>query len=332
MKKRLVAAATILMVTATSAGLAYAAQGTNGGLTIKSATLITGKVITQVSVPPSSTSTTSSTTSSTTKAPTPPSGAKPNASNTGVPAGTSLSVVNGDQTYSTNGQVITGLDVHGKVTIKGNNITLKNSIVRGPQGGGCTNAAAIDIQGTGITVQDTEVAISKPTACIDGIWAKDATLLRLNIHGSVDGVKTESNVTIQDSFIHDMSYFKSDPNQGGGDTHNDGVQAWADSSNLTLKHNTIQMNTTTDNSALQTSASNMHIDSNWLTGGGCTINIAAQATKAKSLSNIWITNNRFGGSSYNCPILISNKTTLTQNSGNVWDADGKAIPAPQQHD
>src|SRR4051812_38928010 len=58
--------------------------------------------------------------------------AYPSASCTGVPAGTTLTVATGNKTYSTAGQVISGLDIHGKVIINANNVTLKNSIVRGP--------------------------------------------------------------------------------------------------------------------------------------------------------------------------------------------------------
>src|SRR5262245_46917359 len=144
--------------------------------------------------------------------------AYPDASCTGVPAGTTLTIVNGNQTYSTPGQVISGLDVRGKVIIRANNVTFKNSIVRGPPAGPCRNGAAIETNGQGIVIQDVEVMMQNPTACLDGIWTYNSTvtILRANIHGGVDGVKTGSNILIQDSYIHDMNWFASDPNQGGG--------------------------------------------------------------------------------------------------------------------
>jgi hypothetical protein len=44
-------------------------------------------------------------------------GGKPGPANTGVPAGTKLTVVNGDRVYTTNNQVISGVDIHGFVRI-----------------------------------------------------------------------------------------------------------------------------------------------------------------------------------------------------------------------
>lgn len=151
--------------------------------------------------------------------------AKPGPDNTGVPPGTSLRVVTGDQTYTTNNQVISGLDIHGYVRIRAQNVTIKNSIVRG--GAPKCNAAVIYVEGgSSATIQDSEIVPSQPNACLDGIWATNATLSRLDIHGTVDGVKAFDDVVLQDSYIHALSWFASDPNQGGTPTHNDTVQTF----------------------------------------------------------------------------------------------------------
>ncbi len=262
----------------------------------------------------------------------------PDASCTGVPAGTALTVVNGDRTYSTAGQVISGLDIHGKVIINANNVTLKNSIVRGPAaGGGCRNGAAIEARGTGIVIQDVEVMMENPTACLDGIWTfnSSVTITRANIHGGVDGVKTGSNVLIQDSYIHDMQWFASDPNQGGGATHNDGVQTFAGENNVTLRHNTIDMSTTKSaNAAWQGSGYNSRAEYNLLDGGGCTINFAAQSLGGATLQPMYVNNNHFGRHQgfTGCVVLISNKTVMTEYNGNMWHDTLTPVPRWQQHD
>lgn len=263
-----------------------------------------------------------------------PDSMKPDASNTGVVAGVSLTVVNGDQTYgpSANGQTITGKDFHGFVRVTGANITFTNCIFHGRAT--TSNNALLDTEdSTGtITVKDSEFVPSNPSATIDGLSTRNTNIYRAHIHGSVDGMKADSNTLVQDSYIHDMSWFAHDPNQGGGPTHNDGVQSFLDESNVTLRHNTIDMSTTTDgNAALQSSASNTHVEKNWLDGGGCTLNFNHVN---KPLGNIYITGNRFGRHQgfTGCAILISTQTTLSQNSGNVWDDTGTPIPAPQQHD
>ena len=170
-----------------------------------------------------------------------------------------------------------------------------------------------------VLIQDVEVSPTAATACLDGIWAENATLLRVNIHGTVDGVKASSNTTVQDSYIHDLHEFASDPNQGGGETHNDGVQTFGAGSNITLNHNNIVVSNT-DNSTYQltqdegVAARNIKIQNNWLYGGGCTLNLSSKGGSAVTAANaISVTGNRFGqGSSVfaNCPLLLSNSFAL----------------------
>jgi hypothetical protein len=270
---------------------------------------------------------------------------KPGPDNTGVPAGTTLTVVEGDQVYSVDNEVISGLDIHGYVQITGQNVTIKNSIIRAASTpkpcavGNAENSAALwvrDDTGASATIQDSEIVPSNPTACMDGVWAIRTTLLRVNIHGSVDGVKAYDNVRVQDSWIHDMVFFDVDPNQTDG-THNDAVQTYEGDQHIWLVHNNLQMKST-DNSAYQLTqdngrvATDIHIESNWLDGGGCTLNLTQKGGPAP-MTGIYILNNRFGRNSYyQCPILIGTQTVLNQNSGNVWDDNGQPIPSPQQHD
>ena len=255
---------------------------------------------------------------------------KPGAGNTGVVAGTQLTVVSGNQTFSATGQVISGKDFHGYVKVTGSNITFKDCIFRGGTPTG--NNALLDTEAaTNTVVEDSEFVPLHPAATIDGIWTKNTSLYRVNIHGTVDGMKAGSNTLLQDSYIHDTSWFASDPNQGGGSTHNDGVQAFDGVNGITLRHNTIDLSTSKDpNAALQDSASNVTVDDNWLDGGGCILNFADHG---HSLPGLSVTNNRFGRhSAYQCPILLSNLLSLAHNSGNVWADTATPIPAPQQHD
>jgi hypothetical protein len=268
---------------------------------------------------------------STPKAPPPASrGGKPGAGNSGVVGGTALTVVSGNQTYSSNGQVVSGKDFHGYVKVTGSGITFKDCIFRGGTPSG--NGALLDTEdGFNTVVEDSEFVPLHPAATIDGVWAKSTKLYRVNIHGTVDGMKAGPNTLVQDSYIHGTSWFASDPNQGGGPTHNDGIQAFDGVSGITLRHNTIDMSTSKDpNAALQDSASNVTVDNNWLDGGGCTLNFADHGS---ALPGLAVTNNRFGRhSGFQCPILLSNLLSLAKNSGNVWVDTGSPIPPPQQHD
>jgi hypothetical protein len=254
----------------------------------------------------------------------------PNAANTGVRAGTALTVVSGDQTFSTSGAVISGKDFHGFVRVTGSNITFKNCVFRGRATG--SNAALLDTErGTNTVVEDSEFVPSNPSATIDGIWTNSTKLYRVDVHGSVDGIKTGSNVLIQDSYIHDMSWFASDPNQGGGETHNDGVQSFDGTYGVTLRHNTIDMASTKNgNAAWQSSARDSRAENNWFDGGGCTLNFDHHAVPLRGIA---VVNNRFGRHSFfQCPILLSTQSLLSEKSGNVWADTGAPIPPPQRHD
>ena len=162
----------------------------------------------------------------------PTTGGKPTSANTGVPAGTKLTIVNGTQIFSKDNEVISGLDIRGDVEIRAKNVTLKNSIVRGktpPCTAGSTHNEAViwvrEDYNASATIQDVEVYPTAattlngntftpiPSPCLDGIWAVNSTLLRIHLHGTNDGIKADDNVTIRDSYIHDLVFFKNDPNQ-----------------------------------------------------------------------------------------------------------------------
>jgi hypothetical protein len=263
---------------------------------------------------------------------------KPDATNTGVVPGTTLTVVSGNQTYSSssNGQTINGKDFHGYVRVTGANITFTNCIFRGGTPNG--NNALLDTNdSTGpITVRDSEFVPTTPAATIDGIWTKNTTLWRVNFHGTVDGIKADSASVIRNSYVHDMQWFANDPNQGGTETHNDAIQILS-GTGLVVDGNNLATAGKDPNSAVQITqdfgpVSSVAVTNNWADYGGCTFNFAQKPGMSLAIGPV--TGNRFGrhqGFS-NCTILIGTKTTLTQNSGNVWDDTGVAIPAPQQHD
>jgi pectate lyase len=286
-----------------------------------------------------STSASPSATPSSNPSPPPRPGGKPRPANTGVPAETWLTVVNGNQTYSTDNQVVSGLDIHGFVQIRARNVTIRNSVIRGGPNPSC-NSSVLWIRadsGASATIEDSEIVPSSPSPCLDGIWAANATLVRLNIHGAVDGVKAYDNVTLRDSYVHDLSWFASDPNQGGGPTHNDAVQTYQGNRHIVLRHNTMDPGSR-GNAAYQVTqdggkaSTDIHVENNWLDGGNCTLNFAHHGGPVP-MTGIFVSGNRFGRHSvYQCPILVSTQTVLSQNTGNVWDDTAAPIPPPDRHD
>ena len=136
-----------------------------------------------------------------------------------------LSPVNGDMTITQDGTTIDGKDIYGFLIIAASNVRVTRSVVRGHATPYAQNTGVIRIDsGTNILIEDVEVAVVAPSATVDGIWGANFVGRRLNIHGGVDGLKAGSNTRLECSYIHDQAYFASDPNQGGGPTHNDAIQ------------------------------------------------------------------------------------------------------------
>jgi hypothetical protein len=258
-------------------------------------------------------------------------GAKPDATNTGVPPGVTLTTMAQDVVVTQDGTVIDAEDIQGFLTIKASHVTVMRSIVRGRATTATTAIIRID-SGTDITIQDVEIAAASPSVDVDGLSLQNVVARRLNVHGGVDGAKVGSNTTLECSYIHDLVSFASDPNQGGGATHNDAIQILSGTAIHIVGNNLVAA--MDQNSAIQITedfgvVSDVHIESNWADGGGCTYNFSHKGQA--SLGDLHTLDNRFGRNSfYNCPILKSTQTTL-DSQGDVWDDDGTPVPI-QTHD
>lgn len=233
--------------------------------------------------------------------PPPPSG-YPDASNTGVPAGTTLTVVSGGMTVSTSGAIVDSKDIRGCVTVNASNVTIKNSKT------GCINAES----GPGLIVQDTTVVCGTTgqTAVGKGILGGRIMVLRTNISGCEDGIYLiDSGATIRDTFIHDL--------MASATAHNDGIQVGGPGSNVTLEHNTVFA---IDTSAIQycnntgcPTESNVLIRDNLLAGGGWTIYCPKNPTV-----NFQIVNNKF---STRFSAKIGSYGPSTDCEGEIWSGN-----------
>jgi len=240
-----------------------------------------------------------------------PSTTKPGASNTGVPAGTTLKA-SGALTITTANQVIDGLDISGSVTIAAPGVVIKNSRLHG------TDANGINVRSGDVTIYDSEV-YGFENAIAFGDWKA----YRVNIHNTYgDGVKLGSNVTLQDSWIHDLT-----PADGA---HADGGQMQDGIRNLVVQHNVIDVSSApTANAALflspdfgPTTDGPVLITDNWLDGGNFTMFCVDGNNGQFFVKNITITNNRFGRAAKYGPVRVN--VPVTQ-SGNVWADTGAAL-------
>src|SRR4051812_22966728 len=257
-------------------------------------------------------------------------GARPDASNTGVPASVALTVVDHDVTVTTDSTVIDAQDIHGFLTIKASHVRVTRSIVRGRATTATTAIIRID-SGGDIAITDTEVAAATPSVDLDGVWASGATLSRVHVHGGVDGMKLGDDTRVECSYVHDLVTFASDPNQGGGETHNDAIQILSGARIAIIGNQLVAARS--QNAAIQITqdfgpVQDVRAEHNWADGGGCTFNLSHKGGAALTV----VTRaNRFGrDSSFGCPMLKSTKTTL-DSVGDVFDDDSSAAPV-QTHD
>jgi hypothetical protein len=194
--------------------------------------------------------------------------AYPDETCTGVPAGTTLTTVNGDVTLSTAGEVYQNKLVKGQIIVRAPNVTIKNTkIMLGTNGAD----AGIDSESTGLLIQDVEVDCGMQIGHTGITWG-NYTALRANVHGCDNAIWAEQNATIQDSYEHDEIPY--DPVR---DPHTDGVQVPSGAANITIKHNRLYGNyidqNSFGNSAITNGSgeSNILIQDNLLAGGGYTL-------------------------------------------------------------
>jgi chitodextrinase len=232
----------------------------------------------------------------------------PDTTNTGVPAGTKLTD-SSSITVSTAGTVIDALNVTGTIDVTANNVTIKRTKVS-------SNAAwPIQVHNgvTGTLIEDSEIDGIGSTGSV-GIGYTGFTALRVNIHGAEDGIRLADNVTVQDSWIHNLTT--------SGGAHSDCFQSTGGSNGI-IKHNTC---VDADNSAVilksdQGPISNMAISKNLFNGGNYTVYSLNGGNGVPN--NISFTNNQFGRSyTYGISDLEGNPTW----SDNTWDDNGQSIP------
>jgi hypothetical protein len=308
-------------------GSAYPAYGPNHGfLTTVSATPGTHQVCVtalnvgagantsfdcqQVTVPGTTSSSTTTTTST------------PSASTTGVPSGKTLTAYNGTLTITTPGTVVDGLDVSGTIIVKADNVTIKNTRVRGITSNTYTTPLIYAQNGNkNLVVQDSELIPSSPNQYQFGIIGWNFTLDRVEIAKVVDGVHIiGSNTVVRNSYIHDVRHYT----VNGSITHSDGIQIQV-GSNHRVTNNRIEGGY---NAAIQVTqdrgdTSNLQITGNWMSNGLCSVNIAEKSYGP--LSGVTVSSNTFGRGqrSQDCAIVRPTTTTLTA-TGNVF-TDGEVV-------
>ena len=257
---------------------------------------------------------------------------------------TPTKVWDGDIVLATPGDVVADLDVHGRIVVKAAGCRGESLVVRGLDTGIGFNSGLVDCTHanvSGFTLTHALLVPTVPSVWWNGVLGHDYTARQVEITGTVDGFGIynthgpDVNVDIEDTFVHDLAFFASDPNHRGSGTHNDCCQIQS-GVNIRIVNNVWQgfLSTTVgDASPIRQSASviqvtqgvgpvsNVEIDGNVFDGGVvATINLNAKPLSSMNFGRI--ANNRFGRNSQLGNPVIMAPTTVCETVGNVYDDDG----------
>lgn len=236
---------------------------------------------------------------------------EPGPDTTGVPDGTVL-VPSGSITVEEDGAIVEGLDIHGTITVLADDVTIRNVRIRSSD---YYPIRYFDEGNTGLVVEDSEIeGLSGDVT--SALAFANYTARRLDVHGSADGFKADSNVLIEDCWVHDLS--------NGEGQHNDAVQSTG-GARVTIRHSSLSG---ASNAAVQTgdegaATEDLTIECSWLSGGGYTLNIRGSGDTAPRGTRI--VDNVFGRDAGYGPWTIDDPAPTV--SGNVYE-DGEPIPWP----
>jgi hypothetical protein len=234
----------------------------------------------------------------------------PDASNTGVPPGTTLTP-SGGLTINTAGTVIDGRDIGGPVVVNAPNVTIRRSRVRSSSFGTVGNNS------TGLLIEDSEIdGLNANGTCIG---SSNLTVRRANIHGCENGFNVSGTTTVEDSYIHDLTT--------ANGAHTDGAQFGQGASDIVFRHNTMVSRTGSTSCIIMWNEGDpqntrVQIMSNRLIGTGAAYTLYAPRQPA---SQIYINNNRFKPGVFGTTDSVRVGTTVTEFKGNVYDDTGLAV-------
>ena len=268
----------------------------------------------------------------------------PDATNTGVPAGTKLLSVPGQISsgpgwhyvssgyveVNGNGAVLSGLYIPYNLDITGSNVTVKNSRIV------TSGYFAVSLRHTsGVTIENSTISGSNATTGRAGVDITDiygdstAMVIKSN---NISNFKTAVQVStgmVTGNYIHNPGYISGD--------HTNGIFDTGSTQPLSVTGNTI-VNSFGQTDAISLDASqagqviaNKTIENNLLAGGSYTI--YGGNSLGNSSNHMLIKNNRFGQdyfakSGQYGPVAYFTTSSTNIWSGNVWDSTGTAIPSP----
>ncbi len=231
---------------------------------------------------------------------------KPTLQNTGVPAGTTLTL-SGALQITENGRVVEGLDIQGCVSIKANNVTLRRSRVR------CDSYFGVVLEDgfQNVLLEDLEVD-GMGNAEGRAVVLHSGTARRLQISNVGAGVDLGSNARLEASFIHALVGTKPSGTSSNGGTD---VTVFGNTSDLSPSKVGAAIDLHSGLSRLR----RVQIEHNWVNGGQYLFNVGGGAQGAES---VLITRNRLGRDFAQGPFSLATGVLQTEN---VYEDTGDPV-------
>ncbi|MGI5149139.1 hypothetical protein ACQEVC_22705 [Plantactinospora sp. CA-294935] len=236
----------------------------------------------------------------------------PGPATTGVPADTALTP-SGSLELRRDGQVISDLNITGRVSVHARNVTLRRSRIT-------SDGTAFPIRtfdpAVNLLVEDVEIdgsGVSPVGVCFD-----DYTLRRVNLHSVQDGLWIGSRVKVLDSWIHDLV--------GGPGSHNDCIRVIG-AGDVLIRHNRLDAwrpsTAETMNSCLSLgfAVHNLRFEGNYCDGGNYTIGIRPDL----AASSVVFRGNVFGRNYRTGVVTSTVHKGVTWEASNVWFDNGRPV-------
>lgn len=239
----------------------------------------------------------------------------PSSENTGVPAGTQLSVYTGPMTITQDGTVIDGKIINGTLRILADNVVIKNSQVN------FNGYWGIDAEGAkNFTVQDSDITGPGYSGYVVSAILGSGTFLRNDISKAQNGIQlTDGASIVKGNYIHDLQ-------SGDTQAHYDGISVQGRQSNVVIEGNTVESR---DTSAVFIKndfgpIDNVKVVGNYLFGGaGYQIYVDGRAAGG-AITNVTISGNYVEKGGYGYYSIDNSSPVLT---GNIQLAEGQLPPA-----
>ncbi|MEM9379147.1 MAG: LamG-like jellyroll fold domain-containing protein [Planctomycetota bacterium] len=252
------------------------------------------------------------------------SGERPGPHNTGPTFPGALSTVS-SMTITQDGAVVENFDLSGTITIRANNVTIRNFRIDAGYSPYGINAG---FEYSGIVIEDGEIK-NVNSSCILG---RGFTARRLNLHESRgDGIKSRGDVVVEGCWIHHLGSSPTSHADGNQTRGGDRLVFRGNYFDMPIPESPNGVAGYRSNAALiiQDSLATIDdflIEGNWMNGGNYTVFVTPNSPTG--ITRLRIVNNRFGRDYRYGLILTGGIPTVI--SGNVWDDTGELIPQNNQ--